>query len=420
MVINQYFYLLQEVVLTYGITPNDTWNMDESGFRIGVSKDELVITKSRHKQYFASPENRESATVIEAISAAGAFIPAFVIVAGKQQMGRWYSDELYAAMKVSVTSSGYTNDEITFKWLQHFQSHSIKCQVGAKRLLILDGHGSHHTIEFIKYCEDSGIIPFGMPPHLTHLLQPLDVVIFQPLKYHYQRGLDVVIRDGITTIGKLEFLQLIQKAREKTLRSSLIISAFRNTGIYPYNPLVVLQQLQQPNRARTPSPQPLWHNNGSSPFNTPYTLRQADKLANQVTEALQNSPLDAELTGKLQALIKGSLYHATTSHQLQRDAERQALRKEQFWGDRSKKARQLQYGGTLSVEQARHMVRDKELKEEQEIAARVARRERAAQQAAFRVFKEAAKKARDKRKNGVLERLFVHEKNGRVRRLLCR
>jgi hypothetical protein len=45
-------------------------------------------------------------------------------------------------------------------------------------MLILDGHGSHFIMEFMDYCWDHKIIPFLLPPHLTHLLQPCDVGIF--------------------------------------------------------------------------------------------------------------------------------------------------------------------------------------------------------------------------------------------------
>jgi len=45
----------------------------------------------RKRQYYLGiPENRESATSIEAVSAAGGYIPAFVILSGQRQMARWY------------------------------------------------------------------------------------------------------------------------------------------------------------------------------------------------------------------------------------------------------------------------------------------------------------------------------------------
>ena len=48
-----------------------------------------------------------------------------------------------------------------------------------------------------------------MSPHLTHILQPLDVAVFQPLKHYHGKALDLMVRDGVTNITKLEFLSLI-------------------------------------------------------------------------------------------------------------------------------------------------------------------------------------------------------------------
>ncbi|KXX73119.1 Jerky protein [Madurella mycetomatis] len=65
----EYFQKLNKVIMEEGIVAEDIWNMDETGFRIGIGKDQLVVTKRRRTHYLGIPENRESATAIEAISA---------------------------------------------------------------------------------------------------------------------------------------------------------------------------------------------------------------------------------------------------------------------------------------------------------------------------------------------------------------
>ena len=98
--------------------------MDETGFRIGVGKDQLVVTRRRKVRYFGLPTNRESATAIEGISAAGVFLPAFLILSGKVHMSNWYNiKELEGDTIIAVTDSGYSNAELSLQWLQHFQRH---------------------------------------------------------------------------------------------------------------------------------------------------------------------------------------------------------------------------------------------------------------------------------------------------------
>jgi hypothetical protein len=78
--------------------------------------------------------------------------------------------------------------------------------VAARRLLSLDGHESHHYLEFRELCEENNIYTLCMPPHSSHLLQPLDVGRFSPLKRAYSREIGALISHHINHITKLEFL----------------------------------------------------------------------------------------------------------------------------------------------------------------------------------------------------------------------
>ena len=71
-------------------------------------------------------------------------------------------------------------------------------------LLICDGHDSHITGEWIAHCMDNNIILMILPPHSSHLTQPLDVGIFDSLKKHMAAEIDPLIRLGVARIQKME------------------------------------------------------------------------------------------------------------------------------------------------------------------------------------------------------------------------
>ena len=77
-----WFSKLQAICTEEGVHPEDIWNMDETGFQIGVGKDQLVVTKRKRARYLGVPTNRESATAIEAISTSGQYALAFLILTG--------------------------------------------------------------------------------------------------------------------------------------------------------------------------------------------------------------------------------------------------------------------------------------------------------------------------------------------------
>ena len=118
-----YFQQLQKTIKDNGIPPDNIWNMDETGFRIGIKKDQFVVTRRVRVHLFSTPENRESVIAIKAISAGGTALPAFLILTGKVRIEQWYQvPELDPNTKIVLSKSEYTNNEITFQWLQHFRN----------------------------------------------------------------------------------------------------------------------------------------------------------------------------------------------------------------------------------------------------------------------------------------------------------
>lgn len=89
----------------------------------------------------------------------------------------------------------------------------------------MDGYGSNWTYKFWSYAKEHKIILFRLPPHFTHLTQPLDVGCFQPLKHYYTQAIDCVVRLGDAEFGKLQFFAEFQTMREKTFTSAIICSA---------------------------------------------------------------------------------------------------------------------------------------------------------------------------------------------------
>ena len=82
-----------------------------------------------------------------------------------------------------------------------------------------------------------------LPPHTSHLMQPLDVGIFGPLKRAMSGFLDQIGRTGINKIQKTEWLECFVKAHEKTMRYSNIQGGWCGSGIYPLSSLKVLNKL---------------------------------------------------------------------------------------------------------------------------------------------------------------------------------
>jgi len=139
-------------------------------------------------------------TVIEAIGSTGYLLPPLIIFAGKQHQSTWYQ-HIPDDWVIGVSENGWTNDKLGELWLKEvFEKHTKMRTIGTHRLLILDGHGSHATAAFDHFCTENHIIPLYLPPHSSHLLQPLGVACFGPLKCLYGQRVQTAMQLEINHI----------------------------------------------------------------------------------------------------------------------------------------------------------------------------------------------------------------------------
>ena len=108
----------------------------------------------------------------------------------------------------------------------------------------MDGYGSHLTYKFYTYAQKHHIELFRLLPHSTHLTQPLDIGYCQPFQHPHAEVIDNAMRSSKGDFGKLEFLAKFQTMYNQTFKKSTIKSAFKNTGLIPYNPEVVFQKVR--------------------------------------------------------------------------------------------------------------------------------------------------------------------------------
>ena len=121
--------------------------------------------------------------MVETIIANGTTIPPIIIIQGKQHMESWYSSKLEKGVRVVLLDSGYTNKEISLIYLNHIILHTNARLDKPPKVLLMDRHGSHMDPEFTLRATAYNIHPYPFSSHLTHVLQPLNVGVFQPYKH---------------------------------------------------------------------------------------------------------------------------------------------------------------------------------------------------------------------------------------------
>jgi hypothetical protein len=108
--------------------------------------------------------------------------------------------------------------------------------VRTHRLFIIARHESHCLIEFQDRGKEMKIITLSMPPHSYHLLQPLEVACFSPLKRAYGDAVSALARGRIHHIDNETFLPACKSAFEKTFTADNICAGFQGARSAPSNP----------------------------------------------------------------------------------------------------------------------------------------------------------------------------------------
>jgi hypothetical protein len=136
------------------------YNFDKAGFQMGqISTSKVVIDADRPgRPKNVKLTNTEWVTLIQGAYADGSITPPFLVLKGKEINYAWFYQGLPSTWTFTVSANGWTTDQIDLQFIQHFEKHTRHKTVSSKRLLILDNHGSHITLEFRTFCEENNII----------------------------------------------------------------------------------------------------------------------------------------------------------------------------------------------------------------------------------------------------------------------
>jgi uncharacterized protein YlxP (DUF503 family) len=283
----------------------NTYNMDETGFSIGTMQSTRIIVDSTLRTRFqAHPGRQEWVSAVECICIDGTAIEPLIIFKGQNVLQSWIPKDVISKWHFSANTKGWTSNLHGLEWLKRVFEPSTREKATLpngklqQRLLICDGHDSHISGSFISHCIQNYISLLILPPHTSHILQPLDVAIFGPLKKHLTTALSHLNEAQLLRIQKAEWLEAYIHVREVTFSNLNITSAWRGSGLQPFQPQTVIRAatLQPPTpatpqRPRTPTEHDIFEKvfvNSSPPdFNT---LQKANSMLSKALNEPLNSP----------------------------------------------------------------------------------------------------------------------------------
>ena len=118
------------------------------------------------------------------------------------------------------------------KWFEKFANESKDRPL----LLLFDGNLMNISLSVIKRAMEERIIIIKFPPHVTDVLQPLDVASFGPFK----RLWELLLQERVNTysaksnLTKRVFINQLFKIWKEEMNSTNIIIGFASTGEFAF------------------------------------------------------------------------------------------------------------------------------------------------------------------------------------------
>ncbi|KAI5825769.1 DDE-domain-containing protein, partial [Schizophyllum commune Tattone D] len=245
--VKQHYELYEGIIKSRGVKPRNAYNLDEQGMQKGGGKKSgrrkfAMPPSMRGKQYKLSSENLELTTVMEAICVEPDGSPAPMFIHSGEDFDLEEAEvgcQIDPRITLANSQKGWTDDDLFAEYLRKcFIPHATARRESPDDpiLLIMDGHKSHETYEVLRLARENNIILYSLPAHTTHKLQPLDVGVFGTFKTKWRDEVRKYIQVYKHDMPRADFLRMYMTIRQEVFSPTVIEAAFRDTGLWPFNP----------------------------------------------------------------------------------------------------------------------------------------------------------------------------------------
>ena len=235
VVINRYYDMLESTLKTNDLWdfPAQIFNCDETGMPLNPGTTKVAALKGTKHPYQITSGNKTHITVLACTSAAGYAMPPMVIFDRRTLKPELTLGEVSGTF-YGLSDNGWMDAELFQEW---FANHFLRYAPSARPLLLLlDGHSSHYQPAMVRMAAEEKIIVFCLPPHTTHVAQPLDNGPFASLKRYWQEVCrEFMVQNPGKVVTRFEFSRLFCKAYTKAMTIHTITESFRSTGVFPFN-----------------------------------------------------------------------------------------------------------------------------------------------------------------------------------------
>lgn len=195
-----------------------------------------MITKKGSKVvYSIGNDEKENLTVLMTANAAGKLAPPMVVFS-YARIPSLIANSIPTTWGIGRSESGWMCGPTFYEYMTNvFYPWLIQEEIQRPIIFFIDGHVSHMTLNLSQFCSENGIELIALFPNSTHLLQPMDVAVFGPLKKKWKVSVKKWrLANSGNKLKKENFGPVMSEAIQCITEQS-IQNGFKSCGLCPFS-----------------------------------------------------------------------------------------------------------------------------------------------------------------------------------------
>lgn len=229
-------YLLKKELLL--IDASRYFNCDETSFLLCPKAEQVIVKKGAKSVYkIVNADEKKALTTLVMISASGVMAPPMIMYAYKR-IPAIITQNIPKGWSIGTSDKGWMTAESFYEYVTNVFYPWLKTtNIVFPVVLFVDGHSSHLTLPLSNFCRQHEIELIALYPNATHILQPLDVAVFHPLKSAWKKTVNNWrLENNGQRLKKEMFAPLLKKAIDSIDVASMAKNGFQTCGLYPFTP----------------------------------------------------------------------------------------------------------------------------------------------------------------------------------------
>ena len=254
--INQYFDLLKDSLIKFGIAEADSngniipesykeervYLADEKGWGVKSKPKRVIGKRGASHVYLRKPSDESHKTLMLGVCGNGDVLkPLIILEKSFPLISEGEGEHLPDEVLLSKTEKGSMEQELFVEWLgKSVIPHKQQVNPDKVSVLIVDNHGSRFSTAAIDLCKENKLEMVTYPGHLTHILQGPDVVLNKPISTIVDNMVhNKPLLSGNSDLTRVAFCAIVAHAVSEVCTEAKVKKAFQATGVIPFNPDVI-------------------------------------------------------------------------------------------------------------------------------------------------------------------------------------